>query len=113
MCVGCTAQPMATQVDAFVALSCANDLPTACPSTIPSWKTSVQPLIAQQCGSCHTQNGSDATRPFDTYAQVSREPGAMLDQIFACTMPPALDTVLQPSERQTLLTWLVCGAPEN
>jgi len=37
----------------------------------------------------------------------------VLTRIYGCVMPPASAPPLTPEERQTLLSWFVCGAPEN
>jgi hypothetical protein len=39
----------------------------------------------------------------------------MLTQVYRCAMPPdaAIAVPLTTDEREELLTWLYCGAPEN
>jgi uncharacterized membrane protein len=94
--------------------SCPNDLPKTCPAAPPSYTTEVQPLIARHCLQCHGPGGiADARRDFSTYAHVAAQQSIMLDQVYACLMPPANGTPLDPNERQTLLQWLVCHAPNN
>jgi hypothetical protein len=36
-----------------------------------------------------------------------------LNQVYACTMPPATAAKPTTQEREALLEWLVCGAPQN
>ena len=38
----------------------------------------------------------------------------MLDQVYACAMPPSdAGVTLSLEEREALLGWLVCNAPNN
>ena len=57
--------------------------------------------------------GQEASRPFLTYSQVYSERSAMLNQVYACNMPPSSAAKPTEEERQALLAWLVCGAPQN
>ena len=93
--------------------SCPNDLPSACPSPAPSWDGGVQALIAEKCGACHTAGGLAFDRPFDDYAHVYQYRGEMLNQVYSCYMPPPDAGQLDSAQRQALLGWFVCGAPNN
>lgn len=92
--------------------SCPNQS-TVCPTPAPSYAGSVSAIIQNRCASCHSPGGQEAAFPFDTYQQVFNYRGPMLNQLYACRMPPS--TAQQPSsqERDQLVGWLVCGAPEN
>jgi hypothetical protein len=37
----------------------------------------------------------------------------VLTEVYACQMPPVDADPLSATERQALLAWLVCGAPNN
>lgn len=94
--------------------SCPNDLPAACPSPPPSFADEVGAIIVSKCGPCHFEDGVAYPRhDFTTYDDVYRRRSAMLNQVYACTMPPPEDGALSARERQALLAWFVCGAPDN
>jgi hypothetical protein len=62
---------------------------------------------------CHLPGGAGSPFDFTNYASVFAHRTAMLDQVHACNMPPKSGAPLEASERQTLLTGLVCGAPDS
>jgi hypothetical protein len=106
----CTSHPSTPDADAG---SCPNGLPT-CPSTPPSYVNDVAPIIAKNCLACHGDGGSEVTsHDLRTYESLYPQRSAILDQVYACTMPPADAGPLPDDERLTLLTWLECRAPEN
>lgn len=97
------------------------DCPTLsndCPATPPSWQNDVQPLIATYCLRCHTDGGVAPPQfNYETYQGVFRSRAVIVTQLNQCLMPPgdasppaAMPT---PAERQTLVAWLACGAPDN
>lgn len=93
-------------------------LTTTCPATPPSWQNDVQPLIVTYCLTCHSDGGvAPSTFDYTSYQGVFKNRAEMLTQIYQCLMPlagaspPAAQP--DPTERQTLVSWLVCGAPEN
>jgi hypothetical protein len=92
---------------------CPQDLPPDCPSTPPSYAHDVAPLIQAHCLACHAPGGQSADKPLGTYNAVFSRRGEVLNQVYACVMPPAGQPSLSSTERQTLLSWLVCGAPNN
>ena len=94
------------------ASSCTTELP-ACPASPPSYKTTVSPILNQACVTCHYTGTTIAKNDFSTYDKVHQDLGAALNQVYACAMPPATSTPLTADQRQTLLEWLVCGAPNN
>ena len=106
----CHAQPMATTGD----MTCPN-VEYQCPSPAPSFSAQVQPIIDRNCNACHIKGGVADDRPLTTYAEVFKLHMSSLTAVYSCVMPPAADVVdqLSPSERETLLQWLGCGAPNN
>jgi hypothetical protein len=94
--------------------SCPFDLPANCPVPPPSWSSQVQPLINQNCNPCHGEGGVEQ-RLFDftTYGNVVNNRGSILTQVFACKMPPPDAAAPSQQERDALLGWLVCNAPNN
>jgi hypothetical protein len=93
-------------------------LSTTCPGTPPSWQSDVEPLIATYCLTCHSDGGvAPATFDYTSYAGVYKNRAEMLTQVYQCVMPlvDASPPAAEPSEaeRQTIVSWLVCGAPDN
>jgi hypothetical protein len=107
----CTIDLSATPAD------CPSDLPSACDAPAPSYKDAVSQTIAEVCQPCHRAGGLAADKPFDSYARVYARRRTILDLVNRCLMPPASAAcdAAQPSpaQRQELLQWLVCGAPQN
>jgi hypothetical protein len=110
---GRSGNDLAVAPDMVVAESCPSDLPSACPSPAPSWDGGVQQLIDEKCGGCHKPGGLAFDKPFTDYADVYGYRGVMLDQVYSCYMPPPDAGQLDPSQRQELLGWFVCGSPNN
>jgi hypothetical protein len=89
----------------------------------PSFDTDVLPIFHQVCDNCHAPDASAPERqmPYLTsYQQIygtngGSEARAINVQIFDnCAMPPANAPVpLSADQRQTLLAWLACGAPNS
>jgi uncharacterized membrane protein len=96
------------------AAACPNDLPAACPQPPPSYKNDVRSIIDRRCNGCHANGGVAARRnDFSTYDNVANQRSAILNQVYACYMPPPDAGQPTPDERQKLLGWLVCKAPNN
>jgi len=93
--------------------SCPHDLPATCPSPAPSYSGEVKALIDTYCADCHRPGGQAADRPLDTYAATFTRRSAVLNQTYACAMPPPEFPQPTEAERVQLLGWLVCGAPNN
>lgn len=94
--------------------SCPQDLPASCPSQVPSYATDIVPLVEQRCFPCHT--GTGAAGPnynFSTYPGVFARRSSILNQVYACNMPPPDAGQPTTAERNALLAWLVCHAPQN
>jgi hypothetical protein len=94
---------------------CPADAPASCPTSgAPSYATDVAPLIQQYCvNRCHGPGGVEAGMPLVSYANIQHVGPQNIDaQIYDCLMPmsPPDPTI---AERVTLLTWIVCGAPDN
>jgi hypothetical protein len=94
--------------------ACAYDLPDGCPSPPPSWSNEVQPIVDRTCNPCHGDGGvQQHILDFTTYSGVNRNRGSILTQVYSCKMPPLDAAAPLPQERQALLGWLVCNAPNN
>jgi hypothetical protein len=93
--------------------SCPDDLPASCSSPAPGWAKDVAPVIEARCASCHVKGGTAADKPLTDHAQVFSRKGSVLNQVYACKMPPEGATPLSTAERLAIETWLVCGAPDD
>ena len=93
-------------------VDCPN-LSTTCPDPKPSYASDVRPIINARCTTCHSPGGQEASRDFTTYGGVFQQRQAVLTQAYSCRMPPAGNAQPTTQERQTLVAWLVCGAPNN
>lgn len=104
--------------------SCPDDLPASCPSPEPSYTTDIVPIIQGSCYPCHGPGGVEQQKfDYSTYAGVYAARSTILDQVYACLMPPVAGVAdagveagappLTTDARVKLLGWLVCGAPEN
>jgi hypothetical protein len=105
--------------DIDAASLCPRDLP-ACPSSPPSYKEDIAPLIQRDCGPCHASGGEAADRDLTTYANLHKIRITVLTQVYGCRMPPAdaggAETGppgLDSADRLLLLQWLECHSPDN
>jgi hypothetical protein len=92
--------------------ACPNDLPVGCPPDAPGYSATVAPLIEKRCSSCHSPANNNPP-DLSTYAGVSAQKSAVLDQVYGCTMPPLDAGQLTSAERSQLLGWLKCGSMNN
>jgi uncharacterized membrane protein len=69
--------------------------------------------VGARCRACHAPGGQEASIPFTTYEQIFARRSAILNQVYACKMPPEGAPAPSADERAQLLAWLVCGAPDN
>jgi hypothetical protein len=92
--------------------SCPKDLPPSCPADAAGYAATIAPLLAGRCVSCHAPGGP-SVHYLQTYAEVSALAGPVLDQVYACKMPPEGSPPFTEAEREQLLGWLVCGAPDD
>ena len=97
------------------AAGCPNDLPTCPdPSAAPSYQTEVAPIIETSCLACHGPGGAEqGSHDLSIYDSLYPQRTDVLTQVYNCRMPPGGVAPLSADDRQTLLTWLVCGAPNN
>ena len=99
--------------------SCPDVTPATCPTPPPSWATDVQPIIERRCalgGQCHGAGGAEQSQfDYTTYAGVEKNHGRHWRASTGVLPHAPLQRHLAPTdaERTTLLTWFVCGAPDN
>lgn len=85
----------------------------SCEMPAPSYKAVLEAVVVQTCTSCHYPHSPKAQTSLTSYDDIHGELGAALDQVSNCLMPPAGYPQPTSAERQALLTWLACGAPDN
>jgi mono/diheme cytochrome c family protein len=108
--IGCS--PAGGAADAGT--SCPSDLPASCPSDVASYQAKIRVIIEQRCLACHGPGGvADSKHDLATYDRVYAQRSAILNQAYACQMPPSTEPPLSSMERAALLGWLVCQAPNN
>jgi mono/diheme cytochrome c family protein len=103
----------------------ANSCPTApvdppCPDAIPSFTRDVYPnVFAISCVRCHSSTGEEPKTPLTNYQQIYGNGGVEAREIYfqvfeACLMPPPnAPEQLFDDQRQKLLDWFGCGAPDT
>jgi hypothetical protein len=52
-------------------------------------------------------------QPLGSYPQIYAIRRTVLTQVYGCKMPPPEKPALPDDEANTILTWLVCAAPNN
>ena len=77
----------------------------------------VQPLIEGDCATCHRPGGTGQASDLTTYANVYAHRTEVLFQVYTCRMPnlgasPPL-APLSEAQRETIVAWVACGAPNN
>jgi hypothetical protein len=94
--------------------SCPFEAPV-CPDPQPSYAGEVSALIQTYCVGCHGPGGVQANRPFGTWQDITSHQyaGPMQRQLLACRMPPGDAPQPTDAEKNTLIGWLTCGAPNN
>jgi hypothetical protein len=99
----------------FANPSCPDDLPTSCPATVPSYQSQVASIVQTVCATpCHSPGQLAANRPLTDYQSIFNLKDAILNNVAVCNMPPPVAmTQLGEADRATLMSWIVCGAPNN
>lgn len=93
--------------------TCAPTTPSSCPSSPPSYKDDVAPIVEKYCGKCHVEGGESADKPLDTYQGMSALIDLVSSEISGCEMPPADETQPSDAEREKVLAWIVCGGKDD
>jgi hypothetical protein len=86
-----------------------------CPSPPPSWATQVRGIVDVGCAPCHFNGGTGTGLgdDFSTTRGLRHTLTTALTDLQRCTMPPSGSAVLSLADRETLMEWLVCGAPDD
>lgn len=96
--------------------ACPANLPSDadCSSTTPSYKTDIAPLVSARCLECHYEGNGLSGVSLTTQMELSATSSLALTKVYRCEMPPSDQAQpLSESERQLLMRYLVCGAPDN
>jgi uncharacterized membrane protein len=94
-------------------ITCPNDLPASCPAAPPSYAGDIRPIVDVRCSPCHFPGGAAQDKLFVTYDDVHARRRDMLNQIYNCRMPPSDAGQLSAEEREKMLAWFKCEAPNN
>jgi hypothetical protein len=115
-------------------VACDPPVDPTCPGVAPSFANDVYPNVVRPfCAvPCHSSTGVEFSMPLTSYQQIygqnGQEAGEIFTQVFEnCLMPPSnapaqltdgdgdggAGDAGDANARQTLLDWLVCGAPDN
>jgi uncharacterized membrane protein len=87
---------------------------TSCDTTNLKYSTKISSLIAQNCTTCHSLNGSQSVQPMETYDELKAY--ALAGRIVFRTndtlspMPPT--GLLSECDRNQLKAWVNAGAPQ-
>jgi mono/diheme cytochrome c family protein len=113
LAAGCSSGPAATSCPPA-------PVDPPCPDAVPSFAGDVYPnVFAVSCVPCHRPGGVESSWPFTTYQQIygtrGTTAGEIYQQVFnACLMPPPGNPeTLTDVQRQKLLDWFGCGAPDT
>lgn len=92
-------------------------LVVSCPTDVaddPSYANEVEPILQNNCAVCHSPDGGYG-HDLVTYEEVydQAQEGDLISWVSQCSMPPSNFPPLTTAQRQTLLDWLACGAPNN
>ena len=80
----------------------------------PTYAADVAPILAAACTRCHAPGGAAEGDDLTTAAGVHRKGSTVLTQVQSCLMPPAAaERPLTAAERDTLVRWFACGAPDQ
>jgi hypothetical protein len=85
------------------------------PDVCPSWSNVVQPLMVKYCYQCHTSGGPGQSlfNP-STYGGVFTKRSTVSVVVDDCAMPLGGAAAYPTNaERQTILSWIACKAPDN
>ena len=92
--------------------TCPADEQGACSATALTYDTGIGELLSERCSPCHAADGVEAVRILTDYRHVFGQRTGIGTQLVACAMPPVGAPPLSSSERQQILDWLTCRAPQ-
>jgi hypothetical protein len=93
---------------------CSVERVTKCPTSKPSYKNDVIPILEARCYACHSSTDGGGPWPLTTLVDIQDWKTQFISDVQSCAMPPVdAGAKLSSEEATTLLGWLVCGAPNN
>jgi uncharacterized membrane protein len=94
---------------------CKPGLPSedACATATPSYSEDIAPLVEGRCLECHFAGNRQSSVVLETHTQLTGSLQLVETRVYRCQMPPSEAPALSATEREMLLQWLVCGAPDN
>ena len=106
--LGCSSSPSPPTADAASACPLG---PSACPASMPTYEVDVAPILQSKCVPCHSTvtGGKDES----TYDLAAGQESSILFQVNDCLMPPSGSPQLSVDDRNALLGWIECGAPDQ
>jgi hypothetical protein len=108
------AGPVDSAVDQPAGVACPPPLATVCPDPPPSFAATIVPILDASCNTCHDPNVPGAPWPLHDYGDVLAWRGVIIPVLLDCSMPPEDSGVsISEVDRQQILTWLACDAPDN
>jgi uncharacterized membrane protein len=100
-----------------------SDAGGACPSSLPSnancstaaprYSAKIAPIISNRCLPCHFAGNTISGIALEDRASVYNYRSIALTQVYQCKMPPSGAENLSSTERDLLIQYLVCNAPDN
>ncbi len=91
-----------------------NSEPQSCASRPPSYRADIEPVLREKCFACHAAGGSAVDElDLSAFGKVHDARVVLEGKVRARAMPPVGRPQLTDAERRTILSWLVCQAPEN
>jgi hypothetical protein len=97
-----------------VAMACPPPVATVCPELVPSFAATIVPILDASCNTCHAADVPDAPWPLHDLGDVQAWRDLIIPDLLDCSMPPPGGGVtLSEVDRQQILTWIVCGTPDN
>jgi hypothetical protein len=89
----------------------------------PSYQRDVSPILDRYCNNCHSGAVDGGPWPLGGYQHVYDWKELMVIDLLGCTIPGIVQGHLMPpadaplplprDPRDVVVTWLVCGAPDN
>lgn len=94
-------------------IECNVTAPTECIEPAPTYETDIKPILQARCVSCH-YGMEGGPWPLTEYSHVTDWSGDIRARMLTCGMPPPDAGIEMPTaEREKILMWIRCGAPEQ
>jgi len=111
---GCGGHPAdgTASVSSSAALMCTAIDASVCAMPTPSYASDIAPLLDRECNdTCHAPGVGPW--PLTSYSDVVAWAISIRSDVEGCKMPPPDAGSLEDVDRENVLNWLACGAPDN